>query len=134
MLNLHSIVRGAINSVNPDQEVIILQSDGFEIEDYEQKPRFLPPTSVMAQCQPVSDKAIALLNQERQNSIWWDFYLPGNWNGLCRSTEKGGDLLYWNGLEWQIDQILEAWAPTVGWTKVRCVQLRACPPPALESE
>lgn len=111
MLNLHSMARGAINAVNPDQPVAILQSDGFEIVDYEQKPRWKPAIIVMAQAQPVADKTVQLLKQQRQNSIWRDFYLPGNWNGLRRPDEKGGDLLYWNGFEWQVDQILEAWAP-----------------------
>ena len=129
MLNLHSMVRGAINAVNPDQPVAILQSDGFEVVNFEQRPRWKPAIIVMAQAQPVADKTIQLLNQQRQNSIWWDFYLPGNWNGLRRPDEKGGDLLYWNGFEWQVDQILEAWAPTVGWTKLRCVQIRLSPMP-----
>ena len=129
MLNLHQLARGAINSINPDQPVVILQSDGFEVSGYEQRPKWKPAVSVMAQCQPVADKTIQLLNQQRENSIWQDFYLAGDWSGLMRPKELGGDLLYWNGFEWQIDQVLEAWAPTVGWTKVRCVQVRKCSPP-----
>lgn len=131
MLNLHQMVRSIINSVNPDQPVIILQSDKFEVVDYEQKPKWKPAVMVMAQAQPVSDKTIQLLNQQRQNSIWWDFYLAGDWNGLSRAKEQSGDLLYWRGFEWEVDQILEAWDPTVGWTKLRCVQVRETTPPAI---
>lgn len=129
MLNLHQLVRGAINSVNPDQPVVILQSAGFAVVDYEQTPVWKPVVTVMAQAQPVADKTIQLLQQQRQNSIWWDFYLAGEWNSLRRSTEQGGDLLYWNGFEWNVDQLLEAWVPSVGWTKIRCVQIRQCEAP-----
>ncbi len=128
-INLHALVRPLIAAVNPDQPVIILRSAGFEVVDFEQKPVWAPAVSVMAQPQPVPDKALQFLVQQRQNSLWHDFYLAGDWSGLRRATEQGGDLLYWNGFEWQVDQVLEAWAPTVGWTKVRCIQVRACEPP-----
>ena len=129
MLNLRQLVRAAINSVNPDQPVVILRSDGFEIVDYEQRPKWLPARVVMAQSQPVADKTLQLLIQQRQNTIWRDFYLDGDWNSLRRATESGGDLVYWDGFEWAVDQVLEAWSPTVGWTKIRCVQIRRCDPP-----
>lgn len=128
-INLHALVRPLIAAINPDQPVIILQSAGFAVVDFEQKPVWSPAVPVMAQPQPVPDKVLQFLAQQRGNSIWHDFYLSGEWNGLRRATEQGGDLLYWNGFEWQVDQVLEAWAPTVGWTKVRCVQVRACEPP-----
>lgn len=130
-LNLHSLVRPLITAVNPDQTVVVLQSAGFEIVDYAQRPVWQPAVAVQAQPQPVPDKALQFLVQQRQNSIWHDFYLQGEWNGLRRAKEQGGDLLYWGGFEWQVDQVLERWSPTVGWTKVRCVQLRACEPPEL---
>jgi len=86
---------------------------------------------VPAQPQPVPDKTLQLLVQQRDNSIWHDFYLSGNWSGLVRAKEQGGDLVYWNGFEWLVDQVLEAWNPTAGWTKIRCIQQRATMPPAI---
>lgn len=130
-LNLHALVRPLITAVNPDQTVVVLQSAGFEIADYAQRPVWKAAVAAQAQPQPVPDKALQFLVQQRQNSLWQDFYLEGEWNGLRRAKEQGGDLLYWDGFEWQVDQVLERWSPTVGWTKVRCVQLRACPPPEI---
>ena len=49
--------------------------------------------------------------------------------GLERATAQGGDMLYFEGFEWQVDQVLEAWNATAGWTKVRCIQVRATTPP-----
>lgn len=128
-LNLHALVRPLITLVNPDVTVIILQSAGFEVVDYEQRPIWRPAVKVQAQAQPVPDKTLQFLVQQRQNSIWHDFYLEGEWNGLRRAREQGGDLIYWEGFEWQVDQVLERWSAGSGWTKVRCVQLRACGAP-----
>ena len=128
-MNLHDIVRSSITAVNPDQTVILLQSAGQEVSDYQQKPVWQPACAVNAQVQPTPDKALQWLLQTRQDSIWRDCYLYGPVRGLERATARGGDMLYFEGFEWQVDQVLEAWSATAGWTKVRCIQVRACPPP-----
>lgn len=130
MLNLHALTRPLITLVNPDQPVTILVSAGFTVNaQYEQVPAWAPAVEVMAQPQPVPDRTLQFLVQQRQNSIWHDFYLSGDWSGLDRPAEQGGDLVYWDGAEWQVDQVLERWSPTAGWTKIRCVKLRQCLPP-----
>lgn len=129
-MNLHEIVRGAITSVNPDQRVILLPSAGqAQGEDYTPQALWGPAVSVSAQVQPVPDKALRWLLQTRGNSIWRDCYLYGAVAGLERATARGGDMLYFEGYEWQVDQVLEAWSATAGWTKVRCIQVRTCAPP-----
>jgi len=131
-INLLALTRSAIAAVNPDQPVVILACVGQDVDGvYDPEPVYLPAVMVPAQSQPVPDKTLQLLVQQRDNSIWHDFYLSGNWSGLVRAQEKGGDLLYWNGFEWLVDQVLEAWNPTAGWTKIRCIQQRATVPPAI---
>lgn len=131
-MNLHSIVRHAITAVNPDQTVILLASDGQrQGSDYMPVALWRPAVSVPAQVQPVPDKTLQWLLQTRQNTIWRDCYLYGSVTGLERATESGGDMLYFEGCEWQVDQVLEAWNATAGWTKVRCVQVRATIPPEI---
>lgn len=130
-INLHALVRPVITAVNPDRPVIILACTGQDVDgQYDPQPVYAPAAQVMAQPQPVPDKTLQILVQQRDNSIWKDFYLSGNWDGLVRSKEQGGDLVYWDGFEWLVDQVLEAWNPTAGWTKIRTVQQRATPPPA----
>lgn len=128
-MNLHDIVRSSITAVNPDQTVILLQSAGQTVSDYQQKPVWQPACAVKAQVQPTPDKALQWLVQTRQDSIWRDCYLYGPVRGLERATARGGDMLYFEGFEWQVGQVLEAWNKTAGWTKVRVVQVRACDPP-----
>ena len=120
-MNLHAIVRNAITAVNPDQTVILLASAGqAQGEDYTQRPLWHPP---------VPDKALQWLIQARRNGIWRDCYLYGPVTGLERATAQGGDMLYFEGFEWQVDQVIEAWNATAGWMKIRCIQVRATIPP-----
>lgn len=128
-MNLHAVVRGVIPVVNPDQTVILLQSAGQVVENYQQRPAWAPAVKVKAQVQPTPDKALQWLLQTRQDSIWRDCYLYGPVRGLERATARGGDMLYFEGYEWQVDQVLEAWNATAGWTKVRAVQVRVCEAP-----
>ena len=128
-MNLHDMVRTAITCVNPDQTVMLLQSAGQTVENYTQVPVFEPAVEVKAQVQPVSDKALAWITQTRQSTTWRDCYLYGAVTGLERATAKGGDFLYFEGFEWEVDQVLEAWSATANWTKVRVVQVRQCDAP-----
>ena len=83
MLNLHALIRPIITSVNPDQSVVILISAGFTVNaQYEQVPAWAPAVEVMAQPQPVADKTLQFLVQQRQDTIWHDF-LP--LRGLVRA-------------------------------------------------
>jgi hypothetical protein len=131
-LNLHKLVRSVITTINPDQPVVVLRSAGRETDEaYTPEPVYFPAVAVFAQPQPVPDSALQFLVQERQNSVWHDFYLAGDWNALLRDAEKGGDLVYWDGAEWLVEQVLERWNPTVGWTKIRCIRQRATAAPEI---
>ena len=129
-MNLHSIVRGAICAVNPDVTVIIRRSNGFiEDEAGQQIPQYLPTVSVTAQIQPINSEERRSVERLNQSRIYRNAYLDGDWTGLKRSTEQGGDLVYWDGYEWWIDDVPEAWDPTAGWTCIRIVQQRLADPP-----
>lgn len=131
-MNLHALVRNTITAVNPDQTVLLLASAGQQQgSDYVPVALWQPAVEVPAQVQPVPDKTLQWLLQTRQDSIWRDCYLYGPVTGLERSTARGGDMLYFEGFEWQVDQVLEGWNATADWTKCRCIQVRAVDPPAV---
>ena len=91
-MNLHELVRPLVGIVNPFQPIVILVSVGFTVNaQYEQVPAWAPAVEVMAQPQPVADKTLQFLVQQRQNTIWHDFYLSGDWSALDRPAEQGGD-------------------------------------------
>ena len=73
-MNLHELVRPLVGIVNPFQPIVILVSVGFTVNaQYEQVPAWAPAVEVMAQPQPVADKTLQFLVQQRQNTIWHDF-------------------------------------------------------------
>lgn len=133
-MNLHELVRRAITAVAPDRTVYRLPSLGQTTgPDYQVLPVYGPCEAVTAQVQPVADKTPQWLVQSRQNSIWRDLYVSGLSAGLDRAEALGGDLYYFDGAEWQVDQVLEDWRAVggPGWTKVRVCKVRAVGAPAL---
>ena len=106
-MNLHEMVREAISSVAPDRTVHRLPCLGQTTgPDYQALPVYGPCEAVTAQVQPVADKTLQWLVQSRQNSVWRDLYVAGLSAGLDRAEGLGGDLYYFDGAEWQVDQVL----------------------------
>lgn len=133
-INLHNVVRGAITTVYPDDAVVVLTPAGYTVgADYAQTPTYAPAIRVLAQSQPVNERAVTLLRQTRENTIWRDFYIYGPPPGFSRADGWGGALLYWAGYEWLVDQVLEDYASGGGvdWSKLRAVRQRRVEPPEL---
>lgn len=106
-MNLHQIVRGAVTAVAPDRTVYRLPCLGQQTgTGYQVQPVYGPCEAVTAQVQPVADKTLQWLIQSRQNTIWRDLYVSGLSFGLDRAEDLGGDLYYFDGAEWQVDQVL----------------------------
>lgn len=121
MINLHNVVRGVINSINPDQQVTIKLNMGAT-----HKPGgILEPTfeevQDIAQIQPVKSSEIQFINNYNSSSTYRNFYFNRNLHGVNRRRLTGGDIIIWDGFEWFIDSNEEDWQ-TVGWSKVRGVQ------------
>lgn len=68
-LNLHRIVRGAINAAHPDEEVQIMHSEGSVPDEQGfARPLFSRITGVMAQVQSEGDAALSTAAQANTNS------------------------------------------------------------------
>lgn len=121
MINLHNIVRGAINSINPDQSVILKINKG----SVHQPGGILEPEfeeiETIAQVQPIKSSEIQFINNYVAGATYNNFYFNGSVNGINRRKLTGGDIIVYNGFEWYVDSQEEDW-DTVGWSKVRAVQ------------
>lgn len=135
-LNLHGIVASAIGAVNPHQKVILKRFAGWTaIPGGERIPEYLPPVQVTAQVQPLPQDKLQFVDREQNGGLFRQMYLEGEWSGLSRAGESGGDLVYWGGYEWIINPVSEAWGALVGWTLIVVqAQRRADPPEILPSE
>lgn len=127
-LNLHAIVRGAINAVNPDILGQWLESSGAATgADFRQTPGYAFHDGVHMQVQALKGRDLqhpALLSVQ---GVTRAVYMFGTVQGVSKPQAKGGDILQFrmvdNGpyLRWLVVAELEQWNPSGAWCKVAVV-------------
>lgn len=128
-LNLHGIVRGAINAVNPDIIGQHLVSTGyFQDTDFSQVPQYAAPADVGLQVQALSGRDLQHPNFVNVQGVKRSVHMFGNTQGQVRVDAKGGDLLKFPQVlggdicTWLVVVVFETWNPTgPGWCKVGVV-------------
>lgn len=121
-MNLHNIVRGPIGIVNPYVEAQIYRSTGPMVNpDYSTSSGYAEPITMMVQKQAVSQGDLRHMDnlniQGELVSVWTD----GNWCGMSRDKQTGGDKFVFNDGEWLVVSVPEIWPD---WTRViLCRQL-----------
>lgn len=107
-INMHKVVRGAIQRVNPDIAGTVYVSTGYTNTRGVLTPTF---NAVAAQLQVQADTHDKLWHER---SLAYTVghtivYAYGNFSDLNRPDGKGGDIIYYNG-KWQaITQVQEWW-------------------------
>ncbi|MMZ41448.1 hypothetical protein D3C81_118010 [compost metagenome] len=120
-MNLHGIVSRAIGAVNPFVEAQIYRSLGAEKhEDYSRTPAYDAPVPMMVQKQAVSQGDIRHLDNLNIQGVFTSIYTNGNWCGVNRPKEVGGDKFIIAGETWLVVAVPENWPD---WTRVvACLQ------------
>ena len=127
-INLHDIVRGAINIVNPDEDVWLIQN----ISQTNVKGRitavYAEPEKVRAQVQTLSGDDLTVMNDTERTERDRKFYLyaetkTGNApSGIIRPFGKSGDFMRRNdGTYWKVYNVSEDYI-TDGWVLVLASQ------------
>ena len=115
-MNLHALVRGAINSVNPDIPVSIQRSAGYTTSpDGTRVPVYDAPLAAMAQVQELTAADLRKLDGLNIQGAVRSVYLNGQWNGAVRPGGTGGDLLTFQGRVWLVTAVLDQFPD---WTHV----------------
>lgn len=125
-LNLHGIVRGAINAIHPDEEVQILHSLGSTPDENGfAAPNFKRLCGVLAQVQSEGDAALFHADMAGKNTLVRRFYLfaPKDFKGqtadIFRPLSRSGDyIIRKDGTVWVVDAVLENFSG-VNWLCVR---------------
>lgn len=114
-MNLHGIVRTAINMVNPDLLAVLLRSSGYITGvDGRQVPSFQSYRGKI-QVQGTSREDLKHINDLNMQGVFRKVYILGNWAGVIRADQRGGDVLKFAQVpgtaiqEWRIVQVLETW-------------------------
>lgn len=130
-MNLHSIVRGAITSVNPDITAQYLASTGpTSNADFSRTPGFATAVPVRCQVQPLSRGDLQLVEKLNLQGVFRSVFMFGNAQGVVRVLAQGGDLLQFPPFKgqaaqtWKIVNVDGPWnVESGGWTKlIVCLQ------------
>jgi hypothetical protein len=126
--NLHSLVRGAINSVNPDIPAQLLVSTGNTVDAAGgSTPMYATAVPVKAQVQAIRGSDLKKYAFLQEQGVYRAVYMFGNPDAINRVESKGGDLLvfpqYPNGPNrtWLITSVDEPWTAGNGglaWSRV----------------
>lgn len=125
-MNLHGIVRGAINSVNADRPALYLASAGNTVNaDFTQTPAYAAGVPVRIQIQPLDKEGLRHVEKLNMTGVFRTIYMYGNTQGVVRVQAKGGDLIQFSPFQgeavqtWKVVEPDGPWnVEQGGWTKI----------------
>ncbi len=125
-LNLHHIVRGAINAIHPDEEVQLMRSEGSKPDESGfAQPVYKRLIGIRAQVQSEGDAALFHADMAGKNSLVRRFYLyaPKSFkkqaSGIFRPLSRAGDYIIRRDCTvWAVDAVIENFSG-VHWVCVR---------------
>jgi hypothetical protein len=123
-MNLHNVVQGYITAVNPPLLCTLQASTGYTTaSDGKRVPTYATPVAIEVQCQALTYNDILQVSSLNIQGVRLAMYLTGNWNGVVRNDNKGGDLITLpDNTIWLAAMILENWSRSSGWTKICATQ------------
>ena len=109
-MNLHSIVSGAIGTINPSTTITVQYSAGTVVAaDGSQSPTYTTQ-SIQAQVQPLTYSDEVKANGLNLQGLRKKIYINGQVNGMIRSLNNNGDLVTLpDGSVWKV-ALVENWA------------------------
>jgi len=114
-LNLHSIVRGAIQSVNDDIPATLRRSTGYTTGPNGKQVPAYTDTTGNVQVQALGPTDLKHMNDLNIQGVLRKVYMYGDWGGPIRADATGGDLLKFprtrgGAIEtWKIATVFETW-------------------------
>lgn len=125
-VNLHAVVRGAINSLHPDVSATLYQSTGQTTDNSGQaKTKYAEGVAIKAQMQSEGTTALFHADRVGQEEVSRKFYLfsvpdlKARVAGIVRPLSRGGDMFRLEDETWWlVDGIIEDFTRS-GWANVR---------------
>lgn len=115
-MNLHGIASRAVGAVNPFIDAKIYRSTGqVTSADYSQTPTYAEPVVMQVQKQAVSQSDIRHLDNLNIQGVFASIYTDGNWCGIHRPRQQGGDRFVIGEEKWLVVAVPENWPD---WTRV----------------
>lgn len=126
-LDLRTIANGAIQGINPDLQITILQPDGYAIDPgtLVQVPNWIEQPA-LGNVQSMSSDDLTQVSALNIEGTMRAVYLRGNYNGIFRPGQQPNTVLRFTTNEsgttaerdWNVFKVLEVWQT---WCKVAVV-------------
>lgn len=115
-MNLHGIARGVVGVVNPEIQATLRKSTGYATgASGKQVPAYATAISGKIQAQELSTSELQHANSLNIQGMTRKIYLPGNWAGVVRADQKGGDIFTFSqypgktAQDWMVFVVYEVW-------------------------
>ncbi|WP_227242405.1 hypothetical protein [Paraburkholderia caribensis] len=118
-MNLRGIVNGVTSTVNANTAAQLLRSAGYTTSaSGKRTPAYADPVPAQVQVQALSAKEVQHLDSLNIEGVLRKVYLYGDWRGVYRPDNQGGDLITFGAnvradlanTSWLVVQVLETWA------------------------
>lgn len=121
-MNIHEIIRSAINNVNPMQPVKVLKFKGFSVDEYGINTNTYDEIETIARIQPINSFKLQHINNFNSSNVYKKAFLNGFQYGLNMALSTNGDMLEFDGKRWLIIEAPQTWSYT-GWNELTlCLQ------------
>jgi hypothetical protein len=127
-MNLHDIVAPCVAQVNPWINATLQKSTGYTTAPTGKRiPTYAAPVNIRVQMQALQYNDIQQISGLNIQGVRQAMYLDGDWSGVVRDTNQGGDIITLEtGEVWLVAMVLERWTDTAGWVKV-CATKQVAP-------
>lgn len=108
-MNLRGIANSITQAINPNTEGVFRINTGFTTLPGGKKVPSYSEVDVTVQMQELSTTDLRQIDAINIQGILKTAYLNGNFNGVNRPEQKGGDILVVNGQQWLVVKVPELW-------------------------
>jgi hypothetical protein len=115
-LNLHSIAKGLIASINPPTALTVQQSTSYTVNaDFSQTPQYTLVQIPDADVQGLDQSALQLVERMNIQGLSKRVWVDGQFFAVVRAAARGGDIITDpTGTTWKITAVPEGWDQS-GW-------------------
>ena len=120
-MNLRKIANRVTSGVNPNVTAQIYKSTGYSTNEAgKQSPTYADAVTMKVQKQAISQSDLQHIDNINLQGQFVSIYTNGNWCGLNRKKNEGGDLFVIGDDKWLVVSVPEIWPD---WTRViACLQ------------
>jgi len=108
-MNLRGIANRATRAINPNVPGVFQVSTGYTTASSGKKVPSYSIVNVEVQFQELSSTDLRQVDSVNMQGILKSAYLNGNFNGVNRPEQKGGDILVVDGQQWLVVKVPELW-------------------------